>query len=138
MKKIFLLITLLFATSSLTLGNHSNIYPSSAYIETEPERLMTLFLKAVQSNNAVEVKKFINENYSSKFLGLPIEVHLKVIADMHKDFSRHIVMQKTSNGNKTIVLIKSPVNKMRQITLETDGRQPAKIFIIDIKEPTLK
>ncbi len=132
-KMVFIFFTLLYMTLSVTYGRPSSDFPTCVCSESEPERLMTLFLKTVQNNNTAEVRKFINDNYSPQFLTIPMEVHLKVISDLHKDFSHHVVLQKINKDNKIIVVIKSPVNKMKQLTLETHGSQPAKIFIIDIK-----
>jgi hypothetical protein len=101
---------------------------------TEPERLMNLFLKAVQSDNENEVKKFINENYSTRFLEIPMTAHLNVINNLHKDFAHLIVAQTIRNGTMITVIIKSPVNKTKRITIETDQNIPAKILIIDLKE----
>lgn len=117
----------------------SNVYGSTsavrAFPEPEPERLMNLFLKTIQSGNKEEALKFINENYSDQFKQLPIDVHLKVLNDLHRDFSKYIVERKTVKGNSITVIIKSPVNKQKQITIETDGKEPAKIFIINTKQP---
>src|ERR1700733_14300571 len=80
---------------------------------TEPERLMNLFLKAVQSNNENEVKKFITENYSTRFLEIPMTAHIKVINGLHKDFALLIVAQTIKNDTKITAIIKSPVNKTK-------------------------
>jgi len=101
---------------------------------TEPERLMNLFLKAVQSNNENEVKKFITENYSTRFLEIPMAAHIKVINDLHKDFAHLIVAQTIKNDTKITAIIKSPVNKTKRVTIETDQNTPAKILIIDLKD----
>ncbi len=95
---------------------------------------MKLFLKAVQSNDENEVKKFISENYSTRFLEIPMSAHLKVINDLHKDFAHLIVAQTIKNGSKITTIIKSPVNKTKRITIEADQNTPAKILIIDLKD----
>jgi hypothetical protein len=111
-----------------------NVLPIACQQGTEPERLMNLFLKAVQSNNENEVKKFISENYSPRFLEIPMAAHLKVINDLHKDFAHLIVAQTIKNGTKITVIIKSPVNKTKRVTIEADQNIPAKILIIDLKD----
>jgi hypothetical protein len=127
MKNHFIAVTILLSVSL------QNVYAFKNY-NPDPERLMTLFLKTMQNNNQEEVQQFIRENYSKKFLEIPMEIHVKVIDGLRKDFSRYIITQTTEKGNKITVIIKSPVNKMKQVTLETDGQTPAKIFIIDIKD----
>ncbi len=111
-----------------------NVLPIAYQQGTEPERLMNLFLKAVESSNENEVKKFINENYSPRFLEIPLAAHLKAINNLHKDFAHLIVAQTIKNGTKITAIIKSPVNKTKRITIETDQSIPAKILIIDLKD----
>ena len=111
-----------------------NVLPIAYQQGTEPERLMNLFLKAVQTSNENEVKKFISENYSARFLEIPMAAHLKVINNLHKDFAHLIVAQTIKNGTKITAIIKSPVNKSKRITIETDQNIPAKILIVDLKD----
>jgi hypothetical protein len=109
-------------------------YVQVVYQDSDPERLMKLFLEVIRSNSETEIKKFINENYADHFRNsIPINIHLKVINDLHKDFSRYTLIKTTASGDKSIAVIKSPVNKMKQITIQTDANDPSKIFIIDVK-----
>jgi hypothetical protein len=136
MKKILIIsLTLLcFKPSQFTyVSNNPGVLPA-IYQDSDPERLMKLFLEVIKSNSETEVKKFINENYADHFLkNIPLEIHLKVINDLHKDFARYALVKTTNSGDKSIAVIKSPVNKMKQITIQTDAKNPSKIFIIDVK-----
>ena len=136
MKKIVLIIfILLHMTMPVIYSSPSLNSPLNTNVQSEPERLIILFLTTMQNNNVAEVRKFIKNNYSPQFLSMPMEIHLKVISDLHTDFSHYVIFQKIKKNNKIIVVIKSPINKMKQLTLETDGSRPAKIFNIDIKDP---
>jgi hypothetical protein len=128
MKKSLICIGILF------LVNGSYSYASAVNKQTsEPERLMTLFLDIVRTSDQSQIENFIKENYSEGFLRFPIEGHLKVINDLHKKFSSHSIIEKRVNGTSITVLIKSPVNKTKEITIETDGKKPSKITLINIR-----
>lgn len=133
MKKILIVFLVLFCVKPASTNARTN-HSFAFYEVSEPERLMNLFLKTLQSNSEKEITDFITDNYSKRFLEIPINIHLKVINDLRKDFSRHIVTQTIKKDNKISVLIKSPTNKIKKVTVETDGKLPAKIFIIDIKD----
>jgi hypothetical protein len=136
MKRIFILGMLVFLLGiNPVYASKSLVYNVFAYNVSEPQRLMDLFLKILRDDNAADIKKFIQDNYSEKFLQIPMKVHLKVIRDLQRDFSRYTVTQTTEEGNKISIVIKSPVNKMKKITIEANGNKPVKIFIIDVKDP---
>jgi hypothetical protein len=136
MRKVLIIIAFTVCIETLPLYGTSS--PASVlshyYQQSEPERLMKLFLKAVQSDNDKEVKDFIIENYSKRFLEIPVTVHEKVINNLQKDFAHLIVTQTIKNDNKITATIKSPINKTKQITIETDKGNPAKILIVDVKD----
>jgi hypothetical protein len=135
MKKILIICLALvcFKPGQVTYGKN-NVHAVYQDADSDPERLMELFLEIIRINDVTEVKKFINENYSDHFLKyIPMEIHLKVINDLHKDFSRYILIKTTNSADKSVSVIKSPVNKMKQITIQTDPKSPSKIFIIDVK-----
>jgi hypothetical protein len=135
MKKILILSLCIICLKCVDVqAARSNDRMAHYYQEPEPERLMKLFLKAVQGNDEKEVDQFINGNYSKRFLEIPLSAHQKVIGDLHRDFSHYIVSQTIKNYNKITVIIRSPVNKTKRITIETDGNVPGKILFVDIKD----
>ncbi len=136
MKKILIISMTLFCfkPAQFTYSNNSAGVLPLVYQDSDPERLMNLFLEVIKSNSETEVKKFITENYSDHFQkNIPIDIHLKVIGDLHKDFARFVLVKTSNSSDKSIAVIKSPVNKMKQITIQTDAKTPSKIFIIDVK-----
>jgi len=126
MKKLCIACVILVSLASFT--------PFSQ--ETPIQKITARFLKVIESKNETEGKKFVEENYSDFFLNhVPMNIHLKVMNDLQKDYYKSTVVSKTFTATKVVLVIRSAINnKQKQVSMETDPANPQKIFIVDVKE----
>jgi CubicO group peptidase (beta-lactamase class C family) len=111
---------LLFLVSLTAVAGISAQDPAPA------ERQGRAFIEAISTGDRAKVRRFVEANFSSEMLGMPMEQHLN-FASMHYDASRgyEVVSVQESTPNGTTLLLK---NKLT-------GLYAAMFFAVEDKEP---
>jgi len=118
-----------------TLFAHTPVASNHSYQkEAEVEKKLSAFLALLQNNGPEQDESFIKDNYADHLLkDIPMSAHLNILRDLRKNYHYHSVVEKNVTGNKVTIVIKSPVNKFQQITIETDPKSNNRIAGINVK-----
>ena len=113
-----------------------SIYSSYSQTPDDTKRLMTAFLQELREGNTKSDAQFVTQYYAAGFANnIPLKVHLKIIEDLRKDFSHFEIVSQNDASTRCTVIIKSPFNKKKQISIVADKEDHSKISFIDIKNP---
>ena len=121
----------------LFLVSLTTIIGISAQDPTAAERQGRAFLEALSTGDRAKVRRFVEANFSSEMLGMPMEQHLN-FASNHYDFSRGyevVSVQETAPNGTTLLLKNKLTGLYAAMFFSVEDKAPFKIKGIGGRPP---